>query len=124
MIKTLVMGTLFKKVAIVTLVSSIVLGLGGSHYWAYSKGKTAERTVAELRMFDALRKQAEESERIRDEDIQIMLTLQGQETRIIERIREVRVDVPTPDCSDLGAEWMREYNRAIAATSDTTDTTD
>jgi hypothetical protein len=124
MIKTLVMGALFKKIAVGVLVSSVFIGLGGSHYWAYNKGKVAERTVVELRMYDALRKQAAESERIRDEDIQIMLSREGEEKRIVERIREVRVNVPTPECTDLGPEWLREYNRAISATTDSTNSDD
>lgn len=93
---------------------ALVAGLGFTHYWTYSQGKTAERAVQELRLAQALRRAAEQAQEIRDQDIQVLMGAKERETRIVERIRTVQVDVPTPDCSDLGTEWMREFNRALA----------
>ncbi len=59
-----------------------------------------------------------EAQKIRDQDIEIMMGARDRETKIIERIRTVNVSVPTPDCTDLGAEWVREYNKAISAATD------
>lgn len=100
---------------------ALVAGLGFTHYWMYSTGKTAERTVQELRMAQALHRAAAEAEAIREHDIEILMGARDRGNRIIERIRTIQIEVPTPDCSDLGPEWLREFNRAIAIANDPAD---
>ena len=78
-------------------------------------GKSAERQVQELRTAQALLRAAAEAERIREHDLLLAMEARDRETRIIERIRTVHVDVPAADCRDLGPDWVREYNRAIEA---------
>ncbi len=97
------------------VVVTLVVSLGSSHLLAYRQGKTAERTVQELRTAQALQRAAREAERIRDQDLAILTGARDRETILRERIREVRIDVPTPDCRDLGADWLRAANQAIAA---------
>lgn len=111
--------SLIKTFAIPVVTIALVGGLGFTHYWTYSKGKTAERTVQELRMAQSLRRAAEQAQKIRDEDINVLMGAKERETRIVERIRTIQIEVPTPDCSDLGPEWLREFNRAIAIANST-----
>ena len=97
------------------LMALVVVGIGAGWWHGYSTGKGAERQVQELRTAKALLRAAAEAERIREHDLLLVMEARDRETQIIERIRTVRVDVPAADCRDLGADWVREYNRAIAA---------
>ena len=92
-----------------------VAAIGGSWWSGYTTGKSAERQVQELRTAQALLRAAAEAERIREHDLLLAMEARDRETRIIERVRTVRVDVPAADCRDLGPDWVREYNRAIEA---------
>lgn len=96
-------------------VTILVASLGASHLWAYRQGKQAERTVQEARTTQALLRAAHEAERIRDQDLALLTGARDRETILRERIREVRIDVPTPDCRDLGTDWLHAANQAIAA---------
>lgn len=106
------------KPAFWVAIAALLAALVGVWWHGYATGKSAERTAQEVRMAQALVRAAQEAQRIRDQDIALMMEARDRETRIIERIREVRVDVPTPDCRDLGTDWVREANRAIAAARD------
>lgn len=87
-------------------------------------GTSQERTKQELKRLDILVRVAQEAERIREHDIKLIMEARERETQIIERIRTVNVAVPTPDCTDLGDEWVREYNRAISAATDSRELSD
>jgi hypothetical protein len=95
------------------LLALAVVTIGGSWLHGYTTGKSAERQVQELRTAQALLRAAAEAERIREHDLLLVMEARDRETRIVERIRTVRVDVPAADCVDLGRDWVREYNRAI-----------
>jgi hypothetical protein len=109
------------KLAVLKMVLSrsvpyiVVVVFGATLMFGYFYGKSAERQVQELRTAQSLLRAAEEAERIREHDIKLIMEARDRETRIIERIRTVNVHVPTPDCTDLGVEWVREYNKAISA---------
>ena len=94
-----------------------VVAVGGSWWHGYATGKSVERQVQDLRTAQALLRAATEAERIREHDLLLAMEARDREVQIIERIRTVRVDVPAADCRDLGDDWVREYNRAIAAAS-------
>lgn len=94
-----------------------VVGLGSSHLWMYQSGKKAERQAQELRLAQSLLRAAVEAERIRSQDISFLMESRDREIQIIREIRTVRVDVPTPECVDLGPDWVREANKAIAASN-------
>jgi len=96
----------------------VITALLGTLSFGYFYGKSVERQVQELRTAQSLLRAADESERIREHDIKLIMEARDRETQIIERIRTVNVHVPTPDCTDLGSEWVREYNRAISAAKD------
>jgi hypothetical protein len=96
----------------------VVVVLGATLAFGYFYGKSTERQAQELRTAQSLLRAAEEAERIREHDIKLIMEARDRETQIIERIRTVNVHVPTPDCTDLGAEWVREYNKAISAATD------
>ena len=97
---------------------------GGSWWHGYQTGKSAERQVQELRTAQALLRQAAEAERIREHDLKLAFEARDRETQIIREVREIRVDVPATDCRALGADWVREYNRALAVGADTGGRTD
>ena len=98
-----------------TLALLVGAAVGGSWWHGYQTGKSAERQVQELRTAQALLRAATEAERIREHDLRLAFEARDRETRVVERVRTVRVDVPATDCRDLGDDWVREYNRAIAA---------
>jgi len=100
----------------VALVSGLIVATAASHGSLYLQGRLAERNVQEQRRAEALRRAAEEAERIRDQDLAILMGARDRETIFRERIREVRIDVPTPDCRDLGADWLQQANQALATT--------
>jgi precorrin-2 methylase len=84
-------------------------------YSVYAFGRSIERKDQDIVRLEALQRMAEESQKIRDQDIMIMMEATQNETRIIERIRTDRVQVVTPDCSDLGDDWVREANKIMGA---------
>jgi hypothetical protein len=98
------------------VVVTLVASLGSSHLLAYRQGRIAERAVQEMHTAAALQRAALEAERIRDQDLAILTGARDRETVLRERIREVRIDVPSPDCRDLGPDWLHAANEAIAAT--------
>lgn len=91
-----------------------VAALGGAYWY----GVQTERTAQELKSAQVLLRAAREAERIREHDIKLIMEARDRETKIVERIRTVNVSVPTPDCVDLGNDWVREYNKAISAATD------
>ena len=97
------------------LAVGLIVAIAASHGSLYLQGRLAERHVQEQRRVEALRRAAEEAERIRDQDLAILMGARDRETVFHERIREVRIDVPTPDCRDLGADWLQQANQALTA---------
>jgi hypothetical protein len=91
--------------------------LTASHGWAYSQGKQTERIKQEKQHLQAMLRAVEQANAIRDEDIRLLMESGYRETVIREVVRTVRVDVPASDCRDLGNDWVREANKAIAAAS-------
>jgi hypothetical protein len=101
------------------LITAAIAGLSASHVWAFYSGKKAERQVQEIKTAQALIRAASEAERIREHDLELAMGVRDREIRIVERIREVRVDVPTPNCERLGSDWVLEANKAVSAASRT-----
>jgi len=100
---------MIKKFLYLALVSILFTAI----YSVFAYGKSVERKDQEIIRLEQLRKMAEEAQRIRDQDIRLMMEgIQG-ETRIIERIRTERIEVVTPDCTDLGVDWVREANKIM-----------
>jgi hypothetical protein len=103
------MSPLVKKLIYFVLISIVISMI----YSVFAYGKSVERKDQEIIRLEQLRKMAEEAQRIRDQDIRLMMEgIQG-ETRIIERIRTERIEVVTPDCIDLGVDWVREANKIM-----------
>lgn len=95
---------------------TVGISLFGVTWWhGHHTGKTGERQVQELKTAQSLLRAAQEAERIREHDIKLIMEARDRETKIIETIRTIRVDVPTPECVDLGDEWLRQYNNVIEA---------
>lgn len=104
---------LLKKWVAPAIVVAVVIIAGSMWLWGYSTGKSGERQVQELRTAQTLLRVAQEAERIREHDLKLVMEARDRETTIIERIRNVPVTVPTPDCADLGDEWLQQYNSVI-----------
>jgi hypothetical protein len=94
---------------------AVIVILSGLWFHGYSTGKSSERQVQELRTAEILLRAAQEAERIREHDLKLVMEARDRETRIIERIRTVDIHVLTPECVDLGDEWLHEYNDVIEA---------
>lgn len=97
------------------IVVAVVVLAGSMWVWGYSTGKGVERQVQELRTTQALLRAAQEAERIREHDLKLVMEARDRETTIVERIRNVPVNVPTPECTTLGDEWLQQYNDVIEA---------
>jgi hypothetical protein len=101
------------------LISGLIISVVGlllvSHGWTYRHGVKFAQQECTVEKAEALLKFAEESERIRLEDIEIALAGVQREKEIEVVVRTIRVDVPTPECRDLGDDWLREANRALSA---------
>lgn len=95
------------------LVAGGTLLLVVSHWYAFSQGQSAEATAAEARMAEHLRRQIEQAEEIRRQDMAILTGVVERETRVVREVE--RVEVPVSDCSHLGSEWLRGYNAVIDA---------
>jgi hypothetical protein len=94
------------------VVPAIVVVLVGSAWWhGHSTCKSAE----ELRTAQVLLRAAQEAERIREHDLKLVMEARDRETTIVERIRNVPITVPTPECTTLGDEWLQQYNDVIEA---------
>ena len=96
----------------------LVITLIVTHFGAYMYGKRVERNYQEQRIEAALQELKKEAERIQREETRIIEERQQSEQKVVERIREIQIDVPTPQCIDLDDDWLREYNRAISAATD------
>jgi hypothetical protein len=84
---------------------------------AFGSGKFHEQRSQELRFYKQLQNAVVEMERQRAEDIEIIMAGTNREPNLRETIREIRVPVATPDCTDLGAEWVRNANKIVGADS-------
>jgi len=111
----MIISSILKKWLIPAGVSLLIVAFGASNWFSYNQGKDNVRQAQELQTAKTLLRVAREAEAIREHDLKLVMEARDRETTIIERIRTVKVDVPTPDCPDLGNEWLREYNRAIEA---------
>lgn len=107
-----------KRYATTLLSGLLVAGVIAIWWHGYTTGKTSERQVQDLRTAQALLRAATEAERIREHDLLLAFEARDREQTIIERVRTIRVDVPATDCRALGADWVREYNRALAVGAD------
>lgn len=84
---------------------------------AFFLGSLNEHRNQELRFYKQLRAAVVEMERQRAEDIDIIMAGTNREPNLRETIREIRVPVVTPHCTDLGAEWVRNANKIVGADS-------
>lgn len=114
----MILGKLFaaKKAKLLPFVAvAFITALGSSHLFMYQKGKENEKVSAAERIIVALEEQRKNIERIHNREMALVESQIITEQIIVEKIREVEVFVDTPMCEDLGADWLREYNRAIDA---------
>lgn len=102
----------------VWIVIFFLLTLIFSHFSVYIYGKQIEKAYQKEKIELARKAFESKLEKLQVEKNIIIENLKQSETKVIEVIREIQVDVITPDCTDLGNEWLREYNRAISASSD------
>jgi hypothetical protein len=94
---------------------AVIVIFSGLWFHGYSTGKSSERQVQELRTAEILLRAAQEAERIREHDLKLVMEARDRETTIVERIRNVPINIPTPECTTLGDEWLQQYNDVIEA---------
>ena len=102
-----------KKVLIPAFIALLIALLTFTHHYAYSMGSKNEELKQSVVRYQLLQAQAIESQRIRDKDIEFLMEARDKEITIIERLQEIFIEVPTPDCKSLGDDWLREYNKSI-----------
>jgi hypothetical protein len=98
-----------------TLVLLLVVALGGSYLYGQKNGIQKQKDTYELQHLRTLQALAVEAQKIRDQDMEIMMGAVNRETTIRETIREIRVPVATPFCTDLGNEWVQQANQIMGA---------
>lgn len=98
-----------------TLVLLLVAALGGSWWLGQKSGVQKQKDAYELQYLRTLQALAVEAQKIREQDMEIMLGAVNRETTIRETIREIRVPVATPFCTDLGNEWVQQANQIMGA---------
>jgi hypothetical protein len=90
---------------------------GGLLVLTFSFGVSYEKSRQQGHFLRQLQSMVEESRRIRDQDLEIIMGSRDRETIVRERVREVRVPVVTPDCDRLGRDWVSQANRIMGAGS-------
>ena len=98
-----------------TAVLLLVASHGGSWWLGQRAGVQSQKDAYELQHLRALQALAIEAQRIRDQDMEIMMGAVHRETTIRETLREIRVPVATPECTALGAEWVQQANKIMGA---------
>jgi len=98
-----------------TAVLLLAAALGGSWWHGQKTGIQKQKDAYELQHLRTLQALAAEAQRIRDQDMEIMMGAVHRETTIRETLREIRVPVATPECTALGAEWVRQANEIMGA---------
>lgn len=93
----------------------LVAVLGGSWWHGHRTGVQDQKDAYELQHLRTLQALAAEAQKIRDQDMEILMGAVNRETTIRETIREIRVPVATPDCTALGADWVRQANQIMGA---------
>ena len=93
----------------------LVASLGGSWLLGQKSGIEKQKNAYELQHLRTLQALAIEAQRIRDQDMEIMMGAVHRETTIRETLREIRVPVATPECTALGAEWVQQANKIMGA---------
>ena len=97
-----------------TAVLLLVAALGGSWWHGHRTGVQSQKDAYELQHLRTLQALAVEAQKIRDQDMEIMMGAVHRETTIRERVREVRVPVESP-CAALGDDWVRQANQIMGA---------
>jgi len=96
----------------------LVAALSFSHYWMYQKGKETERYASMQQIIEVLEEQKQHLEKVHEKEMNILRERHESEKRILEKASEINIDVDTPECVDLGTDWLFEYNRAIQSPKD------
>lgn len=109
----MIISSIVKKWLLPAGITILVVAFGASNWFSYHQGKDGAEQAQELRTAKTLLRVAREAEAIREHDLKLVMGARDRETTIIERIRTVEVNVPTPDCTDLGDEWLQQYNSVI-----------
>lgn len=95
-----------------TIVLLAITALGGTWLHGQRHGIQKQRDAYELQHLRTLQALAAEAQKIRDQDMEILMGAVQRETTIRERIREVRVPVESP-CAALGNDWVRQANQIM-----------
>jgi hypothetical protein len=98
-----------------TTVLLLVAALGGSWWHGQKTGIQKQKDAYELQHLRTLQALAVEAQKIRDQDMEIMMGAVHRETTIRETVREIRIPVATPECIALGAEWVQQANQIMGA---------
>ena len=111
----MIISSILKKWLIPAGVSLLIVAFGASNWFSYNQGKDNVRQAQELQTAKTLLRVAREAEAIREHDLKLVMEARDRETTIVERIRNVPVNVPTPECTTLGDDWLQQYNNVIEA---------
>ena len=107
----MIISSVLKKWLIPAGVSLLIVTFAVSNWFSYNQGRQAQ----ELQTAKTLLRVAREAEAIREHDLKLVMEARDRETTIVERIRNVPVNVPTPECTTLGDDWLQQYNNVIEA---------
>ena len=94
----------------------IVFLLSFSHIWMYQKGKEAQKISSMEQTIEALEAQRSHLETIHSIEIEQITSRYEKENQIIQESMDIDINVDTPECSDLGDDWLLQYNSAIQPT--------
>lgn len=97
----------YKNLFLLTLLFS-------SLFSAFKIGVIYEERNQKIDYLERFKDAVSQMEEQRAHDIELMMTGTARKPEIRETIREIRVAVPTPDCSELGPDWMRIANEILA----------
>jgi len=92
----------------------LVSVLSVTHYMAYSKGKANQKYIEELT-------EAKNIITALENDIKILIASRERTPKIVERIKNIYVEVPTPNCDDLGNDWVFVANEIFSTGSGSVD---
>lgn len=97
--------------------------LGGTWLIAYQKGLAEGKYAAQLDQAEAVNQAlADQQQRMRAlhrRDLQIVTASALREQEIRRNVIAIETPVATPDCVDLGPEWLRAYAEGVLATGAT-----
>ena len=99
------------------LAAKVALALavvGGAYYAGYDNA-TDDAKAEQLKAMSAF---IEKQNKQYEEDLSILMTardVKEQAEELTDDVDEQAKDVPTPNCTDLGDDWIRLYNNSVEA---------